>query len=358
MSKPVRLEDIPFEETMADEPSAPSFREVFEEEKQRRETARRYWFRHTKDGLINTAFHNLLKLLPCRFASDFGKALVPLARWSYRDKIFPKRIARNFKALTPTRWTNEVDEQEGLDRWWINIGRTISEYCVLNRFWKEGRIEVEGMEHYEAAYRQGGPPIFATVHLGTWEAVLASINEGIAGPNIATYQPESNRFKNRIVHAIRKKRNQYVFPPGQRSAFHLHRLMKTGQYSLTIFIDEVRDNQIHLPLFGRKVPDKGNAVVAVKLANVSGGNLMPTYLTRLGPSRFRLTILPALQRPESQSTYDIGGTVQALNDVLEPIILDHLEEWYMLGELRLPKNFERGIYAKALAQNNAEKRMI
>jgi Kdo2-lipid IVA lauroyltransferase/acyltransferase len=358
MKKPVRLEDIPFEETMAEEPAPPPFGEVFAQDVELRQAARLYWFRHPKDGLINGVVHKVLKFFPGRFISGFGKALVPWARRSYRDRIFPKRIDRNFQMLTRAQWKNEAEEQAGLDRWWNNIGRTISEYCVLNRLWKEGRIEVEGMQHYKAACQLGGPPIFATVHLGTWEAVIVALNEGIAGPNIATFQPEPNRFKNRIVHAIRKKRNQYVFPPGQRSAFHLHRLMKTGQYSMTIYIDEVRDKQVHLPLFGRKVPDKGNAVVAVKIANASAGNLIPTYLTRMGPARFKLTILPALQRRENQSTYGITGTVKALNEVFEPVVLDHLEEWYMLGELRLPENFEKAPYAKALAQRNAEKRII
>jgi Kdo2-lipid IVA lauroyltransferase/acyltransferase len=358
MKKPVQLEDIPFEQTMAEEPAAPPFREIIAKDVVLRDAARLHWYHHTKEGLINSAVHKVLKFFPGRFVSDFGNTLVPWARRSYRDKIFPKRIAQNFKALTQSQWKNEAEAQVGLDRWWNNIGRTMSEYCILNRLWKEGRIEVEGMEHYEAVSRLGGPPIFATVHLGTWEAVIVALNEGIAGPNMATFQPEPNRFKNRIVHAIRKKRNQYVFPPGQRSAFHLHRLMKTGRYSMTIYVDEVRDKQVHLPLFGRKAPDKGNAVVAVKLANASSGNLVPTYLTRLGPARFKLTILPALKRPENQSNYDIPGTVQALNDVFEPIILDHLEEWYMLGELRLPKNFEQGPFATALAQKNSEKQMI
>lgn len=354
MSKPAELADIPFEETHAVEPVAPPFGDVFSKDTERQQVARLHWFRHTKDGLLNTIFHTLLKPMPLDFVSGFGKAMVPLGRWSYRNKVFPKRIARNFHALTPGKWTSDAEEATGLRNWWNNISRTISEFCIVNRLWDQGRIEIVGLENFEAASQLGGPVIFTTVHLATWEAVLAVNEQGVAPPNIATYQPEPNRFKNRIVSAIRKERNQYIFPPGQRSAFHLHRLMKTGRYSLTIFIDEVRNKQIHVPFFGRQAPDGGNAIVAVKLANTSGGVLVPTYLSRKESARFQLTILPPLKRPEGTEKYDIVRTLKALNEVFEPIVLENIEEWYMLGELRLPKDFEKGDYARKLAQQNAK----
>ncbi|WP_298982072.1 lysophospholipid acyltransferase family protein [uncultured Roseibium sp.] len=355
MIKPVRLEDIPFSETLGKEPEAPRFGDVAAARADLRSTARLYWFRHTFDGCLNNAFHACLKHCPPGFVSRFGQSLVPLSRWVYRHKIFSQRIARNFSALTDGRWTNDGQRQVGLKRWWINIGRTISEFCIVNKLWKNSRIQVEGLENLEATRSHGGPLIFTSVHLSTWEAVFAAIHEGLSGPSIGPFQPEPNRFKNKIVHAIRKERNQYLFPPGQRSAYRLHRLMGSGLFSMTIFIDEVRENQIHLPFFGRKPPEKGNAVVATKIANSCGGTIVPVYLTRLGPARFKLVILPPVERIGTGEAYDIRSTVQALNDIFEPIVLENIEEWYMLGELRLPKSFERTPFAQELAKGNAER---
>ncbi|PVB63562.1 lysophospholipid acyltransferase family protein [Labrenzia sp. 011] len=356
MKKTVLLEDIPFQETLAEEPEAPPLRNVLASDQELRHRAGLHWFRHTKDGVLNTIFHSGLTHCPPEFVSNFGKTITPLVRWSYRNKLFPKRIERNFSELTQGRWQSEAAQDAGLHRWWQNIGRTISEFSIVNKLWKNSHIEIEGRENLLAAQAAGAPLIFTSMHLATWEALFVAVHEGLAGPSIGPFQPEPNRFKNRIVHAIRKERNQYLFPPGQRSAYRLHRLMTSGRYSMTIFIDEVRDRQVHLPLFGRKIPERGNAVVAVKIANACGGTLVPTYLTRTGPARFKLVILPAITRPESPADYDIPGTIEKLNRVFEPVVLDHIEEWYMLGELRLPQSFSKSPYARKLARTNAEKR--
>jgi len=358
MSRPTRLEDIPFAETLAKEPAAPALRDLISRDPDRRERAGLHWIRHSKDGVLNTLFHHLLKRCSSGFVSDFGATLVPLMRWFYRDKIFPQRISSNFSALTEGRWTDDSVEKATLDRWFRNIARTLSEFCIVNKLWKNSRIEVEGIEHLEAARRPGRPLIFTSMHLGTWEALFVTIHEGLAGPSIGPFQPEPNRFKNRIVHAIRKERRQYLFPPGQRSAHRLYHLMASKRYSMTIFIDEVRDKQVHLPAFGRKLPEKGNAVVAVKIANACGGTLVPTYLTRTGPARFKMIILPPLERRAAAAPYPVRETVQDLNDLFEPIVLDHIDEWYMLSELRLARSFEKSPYAATLARENARRRSV
>ena len=110
---------------------------------------------------------------------------------------------------------------------------------------------------------------------------------------------------------------------------------------MTIFIDEVRDRQIHLPLFGRPAPDKGNAVVAVKLANSSGGTLVPVYLKRTRGARFTLAVLPPIAKAENaDKPYPVGATILRFNDIFEPLVLENIEHWYMLSELRLPQHYD------------------
>ncbi|WP_269582346.1 lysophospholipid acyltransferase family protein [Roseibium sp. Sym1] len=351
MTKRLRLEDIAFDETLSPEPAAPPVRDLVAGIPEQRRAARIHWLRHTKDGLFNTVFHQVLRHFPCGFVSGFGPVLVPFLRWSYRDKIFPKRISRNLSALTPDRWPNKDVEAKALDRFWKNVARTIAEFCIVNKLWRTSRIEVEGLEHLDSVRNSGRPVIFTSMHLATWEALFVAIHDGLAGPSIGPFQPEPNRFKNRIIHAIRRERNQFLFPPGQRSAYRLHRLMASGRYSMTIFIDEVRDKQVHLPCFGRLAPNKGNAIAAIKIANACGGTLLPTYLVRTGPARFRMIILPPIER-QDEAGYDVPGTVSALNDVFEPIVLENIEQWYMLSELRLPQSFEKSKYAKALSRDN------
>lgn len=334
------LESVPFEETYPDEPPAPPLGDLVSRDAERKDAARRYWLRHPVEGTVNRIFHELLRFTPCDVTSGVGAALSPFAYRRYRDRKFARRIARNLKTLAPDLCDTEAHHEASLKTWWRNIGRTIAEFSSVNRLRPEGRITVEGEENLEAARAMGGPLIFVSMHLATWEAIFAAVQLDLAPPNIGPFQPEPNRFTNRIVYNSRKRRNQYLFPPGQRSAYRLHRLLAGGgAASMTIFIDEVRDNQVHLPLFGRKPPDKGNAVVAIKLANASGGTLVPVYMTREKGARFRLHILPPLpKRPALGTPYPLPGTILKFNEVFEPVVLENIRQWYMLAELRLPKH--------------------
>lgn len=332
------LDSVPFQETYPDEPSAPPLRDLIARDPERRLSARRYWLRHPVEGTVNRICHELLSLAPCESTSSVGAFLGPLACWRYRDRKFARRITQNLKTLAPDLCETEANHEASLQSWWRNIGRTIAEFSSVNRLWPEGRITIEGTDNLEAAHASGGPLIFVSMHLATWEAIFAAVQLELAPPNIGPFQPEPNRFTNRVVHETRKRRNQYLFPPGQRSAYRLHRLLTGGgAASMTIFIDEVRDNQIHLPLFGRKPPDKGNAVVAVKLANASGGTLVPVYLTRENGARFRLHVLPPIARqPAPDALYPLPDTILKFNEIFEPLVLENIQHWYMLAELRLP----------------------
>jgi len=336
------LADIPFEETYPQEPEAPPFRDIWASDLAKRSWARLYWLKQPVEGRINQISHTLFRFIACDLGSGLAGRLSRLACWRYRNRIFAKRISRNLQVLAPQLCNTPARHQTALLSWWNNIGRTIAEFSVVNALWPKGRITLEGEENLAAARAQGGPLIFVSMHLSTWEAVFAASQQGIAPPNIGPFQPEPSRFTNRIVYGSRKRRNHYIFPPGQRSAFRLQRLLSGGgAASMTIFIDEVRDFQIHLPLFGRPPPDKGNAFVAVKLANSTGGTLLPVYLKRTRGARFKLVVLPPLAKVNAADRpYPLAATIMKFNDIFEPLVIENVEHWYMLGELRLPQHYD------------------
>lgn len=336
------LADIPFAETYPQEPAAPPFQDVWSREPAKRSWARLYWLKQPIEGRVNQISHTLFRFIPCDLGSGLAGRLSLLAYWRYKERIFAKRISRNLQVLAPERCGTTASHRVALLNWWSNIGRTIAEFSVVNALWPQGRISIEGEENLAAARAQGGPLIFISMHLSTWEAIFAAAQQAIAPPNIGPFQPEPSRFTNRIVYGSRKRRNQYIFPPGQRSAFRLQRLLAGGSAaSMTIFIDEVRDFQIHLPLFGRAPPDKGNAVVAVKLANSTAGTLVPVYLKRTKGARFTLTVLPPLAKTDdTDKPYPIAATIMKFNEVFEPLVIENIEHWYMLSELRLPEHYD------------------
>ncbi|WP_417693136.1 lysophospholipid acyltransferase family protein [Roseibium sp.] len=358
----LRLSDIPFSETYPAEPPVPPIAEIFSSDKGKQHTARLFWISHTLQGLANTALYQVLASLRPSIASTIGSLIADPTRWRYRDRIFARRIRENIsklrayaheRRLTDTGVSHDFgpsNDDEAHKSWWRNISRTLAEFSIVNRLIWDRSIRVVGEENLMSARASGRPLVFTSVHLATWEVVIAATHIGPHGPSIGPFQPEPNRFSNRIVYLQRKARNQYLFPPGRKSAFRLSRLLQAGAASIIIFIDEVRQHQIHFPFFGRPAPSAGNGVVAIKLANSAGGLIVPIYLRRTKGVRFELVILPALY-PDAQSsgrptiaperartapqTYDIAETLTRLNDLYEPIILENVEQWYMLSELRL-----------------------
>jgi len=335
------LDDIPFEETRPVETPTPPLGALIGKSAEERAQARRYWLREAIEGNLNIATHKLFSVLPNSATTWIGGLLGKLAHKRYRERIFARRLAYNMAALAPGSTTCAEDGKRAVDNWWRNVGSTTAEFAVVNRLWRQGRIQIEGEAHLEAARAMaeslGGPLIFTSVHLSTWEAIFAVVHEALAHPNIGPFQPEPSRFTNSMVYNLRKRRNQYLFPPGQKSAYRLRRLLTGGRASLTIFIDEVRDKQVHLPLFGRPAPARGNTVVAIKLANASNGIILPAYLKREQGGHFRLVFLAPL-KPEQASgiAYPVQETILRLNEVFEPLVLANLQHWYMLSELRLP----------------------
>lgn len=176
-----------------------------------------------------------------------------------------------------------------------------------------------------------------TVHLGTWEAIFVAIVKGLNRPFISVYQPQPSRFANRIVYRVRQRYGIKVFPPSQRTAQRLYRLVSGNYAHLLMFIDEERANQSHVPLFGRAVPKRGNAVNVVKLARVAKALFLPVSMLRVRGCRFRLTFMPPMELVETGDVKaDIARNIERISDLFEPLVREHIEQWYMLAELRLP----------------------
>jgi len=340
------LADITWADTLAPAPEAPPMRDLLSADTGLRSAAFKYWVSETLQGRANMALNRLLSLLPPSVASQTGFWLSGFSMHRYRKRIFAKRIARNLRMLAPLS-PHTPDEAALLRCWWGNTGRSVAEFSVANRIWPEGHVEVIGRETLEEAKATGKPLIFVSVHLASWEAQAAIMHQGLAGPTIGTFEPEGSRHSNRMIFDLRKRRNHVLLPPGPKSGRQVHGLITSGACNATIFIDEVRDRQTHLPAFGRPLPDKGNAAMIAKLANASGALLVPIYMVREDHAggekspHFRLTILPPLAPAPGQEKgrtvpYPVADTIRRIDALFEPIVCAHLDQWYMLQELRLP----------------------
>lgn len=329
------LEDIPFEETRAPEPDPPSV-EALRAGGQARARWVAHWIEHPLRGALGNLFHHAFRILPSRIGPAVGGRLALLARRFYRGRPFAKRIEDNLKRLRPDLAKDAARHEASLAGWWRNVGQVFSEYSVVDRLWREGRVSVLGSEFLDEAQASGRPIVVVAVHLGTWELVFATMRQLLKKPFCSVFQPQDNRFSNGIIHRLRRSYGPYILPPSLRTAARLRSLVVGGEAHLVIFIDEVRAFQTHFPLFGRRPSERGNAVVAMRIARAAGALLVPVYLLRQPDGDFRLHILD-LMEPEAASGETVPEAIERLNAVLEPAVRANAEQWHMLADLRLPK---------------------
>lgn len=331
------LKDTPFEVTAPPAVSIPTLGDLCGGGALRNAWLR-YWILDPVQGLLNWLTHNGLALLPSRLCSACGGVLGTLSRKRFARRPFAKRIAQNLLRLRPDAARDPAVREKLLAGWWSNVGSVLAEFSIVDRLWREQRLEIVGFEHLAAAQKTGRPLIFPSVHLGVWELMGVNFQRGFDRPSIGVYEPEPNRFVNRLVYRMRRRYGGYIFPPGQRTAVRLMKLITGGQANLIMFIDEVREKQVHMPLFGRDLPDRGNVVNVLKLQRASNAIMLPVYLLRMPKGRYRMTVLPPMDLARSDDARaDLAANMRKLDAIFDPIVHQHIDQWYMLTELRLPK---------------------
>lgn len=317
-----RIPPLPFDETRAPEVPARS-----------PASRLRAWPR----DLLKQAMHEILRRLPVGFAPRLGRAGAPLVQRMNAGRIYARRIAWNLDRLHADSPLSGAAHAAALARWWKGAGAVFAEYATLERLRGAGRVEIEDPEGVAARLPRDGPAVFACIHLGPFELCFETIHNGLGREAVGTWQPEPSNASNAILARLRARYGTFAFPPGQRSARHLYRLVIGESFDAMIFVDEVRDRQVHLPAFGRALPTRGNAVVAVKLALKTGAPLVPVHVLRTGTARYRFVIgAPLTFEREGEESLAVSDGVAALDRYFDPLVRAHVEQWYMLPELRLP----------------------
>ncbi|KRE15808.1 hypothetical protein ASE63_16405 [Bosea sp. Root381] len=212
-----------------------------------------------------------------------------------------------------------------------NIGRLMAEFAISHRFAETGRIEMLGVE--EAGARVGQMPTIALcLHVGNWE-VVASALQVIGVPIASISEVPGDPLHREIADKTRKEFGVKVLAPDRNGARHALSLLRNNG-TVAIFPDEVRDGRMMAPLFGRPPHLKGNLAVAAKLARRTGAQIVLGYCERVGGARFRVRFLPPYTLPPGDG--DPLADVALLNDLIEPIVLKHLDQWYYLDDSLAP----------------------
>lgn len=284
--------------------------------------------RETFVGLTKTAVHSGLRLLPIDWCSAVGATLGKLSPRRYPAEDL--RARTTFVKLRPEA-SDPVWLDAAMDRLWRNISRTMAEYSVLDLLWDAGRIEVEGVEHLDAAKATGKPRIIVGLHLGNWE-VIGPVLIKCGHPVNVVYLRPDNRFEHRIVVKVRERYGVKLVAPTPYSTRAALRILRKNDEAFGIYVDEFIRNRVHAPAFGRELQASGNIAYVARLAAMTGALVMPVYCLRIGDrAQFKVTFLPPVNIVSSgDRDADVMTNIAKIDALIDPLVKAHLDQWFYL----------------------------
>jgi lauroyl/myristoyl acyltransferase len=319
------------------EPPSPPLRDLFG-----RSDARRAFLQfHLEDRLLGSLEHLgflALKHAPPAFASNFGAAISPGPRFLNRNAPWLAGMRRSAVHIRPEL----ADDPAGVDAlmasWFVQSCRTHAEYPILHKLTEPDHVTVTWDPQAHDLAASGRQMVIVQCHLGAWECSFDPMAHrfGRKGDIFAIYEPQPNRFRNRIAARVRDGRGLPCLPPGPVTQRLLPKLLKDGKQTIFFHIDENVGDTVGFPLFGRAPVPRSNLMRAIKTARIFDAPILSLTTWRTGPAQVRVH-LHAPIAPKDIGRHAAGAqeAIARLNAIYEPVIRAHLEQWFMLPWMNL-----------------------
>ena len=261
----------------------------------------------------------IFRLLGLKFSSFLAgkifKFFGPLIRSN-------KKTYSNLSIAFPN--LNEYQKKELLKKMWINYGKIFADYIFIKnfRFSKNfsKNIEVENQKELELIKKSSKPVIFISGHFNNFELMAMHLEK--SGINLAAvYRPLNNKFLNPIMENIRIK---YIckkqIKKGISGTKELLKNFKNGT-SIALMIDQRVSEGIYSDFFNQKAL---TTTIPAQFVKKFGASVVPIYIERLENNNFKIHIHNKMNFSE---TDNISSITQALNKVIENMILKNPDQW-------------------------------
>ena len=267
-------------------------------------------------GIATAAYgvYGFLKLLGLDGASWFAGKTSRLIG----PRLGVNKVARrNLKLAFP-----DITEQEmetTLKEMWENLGRVAGEMPHLKKLYRMplgSRVEIEGLEHFEALLKNGQNAILASGHFGNWEIITNELPKLSNADGMAVYRPLNNKIIDKLILEARSVNNVRYLPKGPQGAREILKGLKQGAF-LGLLMDQKMNDGISVPFFGKNAmsPSAG-ADLALKF-NLP---LLPVHVTRIKGAHFRLTFNAPIQLERKD------GSRKTSADLMQEVHT-HFESW-------------------------------
>jgi KDO2-lipid IV(A) lauroyltransferase len=277
------------------------------------------------------AVYYSFKAMPIGVSSNIGSALLrkigPLLRV---NKLAEKNIRNALPEL------DDLQVQNALNAMWDNLGRVAGEFpnigSVTGKAFDE-IVEVEGVEHIEAAARSDKATIFFSAHLSNWELLPKIMSERGYKDVSLVYRKANNPYVDKLIIKTRNKYASLSIPKGSVGARHLINEIKKGG-KILMLVDQKQNDGISVPFFHKEAM---TAPAIATLALKYGCALNPIQVIRLKGAKFKIKALPPLELKKTDSNrLDILNIMTKINSILESFIRENPGQWFWVHN-RWPK---------------------
>jgi phosphatidylinositol dimannoside acyltransferase len=207
--------------------------------------------------------------------------------------------------------------------YWLDTFRM----CRLDRRDLDRRLEVEGLEHLDAALAAGRGAIIATPHLGSWDlggAWLAGRGYPLV-PVVERLRPQ--RLLEWFV-AARRRIGLDVIVRGSDVWERLEEALRCNRVVVLVADRDLKGRGIPVLFFGERTTLPSGPA---QLARRCGAPVIPVAIYGLGDGRHRGVVRAPLQRVRSDDEEaDLAQLTRDLAVELESLIREAPEQWHLM----------------------------
>jgi KDO2-lipid IV(A) lauroyltransferase len=267
-----------------------------------------------------------LKLLPDRLIPGIGKALGTLCYYALPRY---RRVARaNLRRVFGSDWS-PAEIECTVRRNFQHLGQTLVEFLKMVH-WDdaeiERRVELQGIEHLEAALAAGRGALTITAHYGNWELLAARVAKMGYPVNVIARDaddPATNLFINEI-------RGDLGYRVISRSNAMRRALECLRQNELlAILLDQnTKSGEIFVDFFGHPAATATGPAV---LARRTGAPLIPVFIHRTANGRHLGQFLPPVTwEATDDKEQEVREITTRLTKVIEGQVRAEPDQWFWI----------------------------
>lgn len=253
-----------------------------------------------------------------------GRRLGDVAYWLLprRRAITRQNLERAFGAARTRRELKRLCRES-----FRHLGMTVVEaaVCLVRPLPALlARLEVEGVEHLDAAHALGRGVLLLTAHYGNWE-LLAAAHALTGFPLTVVARPLEPPVLDRLATRLREKSGVRVIPKRRAVAGVREALRQGGMVGILLDQNASRREGVFVPFFGE--PASTSKSLAL-LALSSGAPVVPVFIHREAAGRHRVVIEPAVPAPATgDRDTDVLAYTEAFTRVIEARVRRAPEQW-------------------------------